>query len=228
MSEPKVARLCPFHEKLESGKRYAWCACGLSKTQPFCDGSHKSTDIEPLLFTYADATGPRSICACKRTATPPYCDGAHRRLMVADGDMEACFPAGVAVDDEHSAKVAITPGVPTLPVKDCPATIRYYADVLGFHKVFDDAAVGFEHTMYACMQRGELKVILDEHAAKDPSKQCVIAEVDNVDALFKELDARGAIISSPLTNRLWQARDFCIEDNNGHRISFTMPLKKDR
>ena len=27
--------------EVEAGKSYWWCACGRSKTQPICDGSHK-------------------------------------------------------------------------------------------------------------------------------------------------------------------------------------------
>ena len=29
--------------EVEKGKSYYWCACGKSKNQPFCDGSHKVT-----------------------------------------------------------------------------------------------------------------------------------------------------------------------------------------
>jgi len=32
----------PIDVKLEAGKTSAWCRCGLSKGQPFCDGSHKA------------------------------------------------------------------------------------------------------------------------------------------------------------------------------------------
>ncbi|MED6243151.1 hypothetical protein ATANTOWER_015713 [Ataeniobius toweri] len=43
----------PYRVKLSAGKRYAWCACGHSKKQPFCDGAHraKAPNISPLLFT---------------------------------------------------------------------------------------------------------------------------------------------------------------------------------
>jgi glutamate synthase domain-containing protein 2/rubrerythrin/CDGSH-type Zn-finger protein len=63
---------------LEPGEYY-WCACGESKSQPFCDGSHKSTAFHPLPFRI-DQKQQVKLCLCKRTGTPPYCDHTHRNL----------------------------------------------------------------------------------------------------------------------------------------------------
>jgi CDGSH-type Zn-finger protein len=41
MMKPVVAQKAPYSIDVKVGKKYAWCACGLSKNQPFCDGSHK-------------------------------------------------------------------------------------------------------------------------------------------------------------------------------------------
>ena len=42
MSEmPEIGGRRPIPVKVEAGKSYWWCACGRSKSQPFCDGSHK-------------------------------------------------------------------------------------------------------------------------------------------------------------------------------------------
>lgn len=79
MSDPIIAQKKPFIVELEEGKKYWWCACGRSKSQPFCDGSHKGTGIEPLGFE-ADKTGKRGLCGCKHSANPPYCDGTHSSL----------------------------------------------------------------------------------------------------------------------------------------------------
>ncbi len=57
-------------------KTYWWCACGRSKTQPFCDGSHKGTAFTPLRYR-ASESGPKWFCVCKRTQNPPFCDGSH-------------------------------------------------------------------------------------------------------------------------------------------------------
>ena len=38
---PKIAQKAPYPVEVEAGKSYFWCACGESKNQPFCDGSHR-------------------------------------------------------------------------------------------------------------------------------------------------------------------------------------------
>jgi len=40
MEKPKSPQKSPYKVKVEKGKIYSWCACGLSVKQPFCDGSH--------------------------------------------------------------------------------------------------------------------------------------------------------------------------------------------
>jgi CDGSH-type Zn-finger protein len=50
MSKPIIAAVSPKKVDLEIGKKYFYCACGKSVDQPFCDGSHKGTDITPVGF----------------------------------------------------------------------------------------------------------------------------------------------------------------------------------
>ncbi len=38
-------------------KTYLWCTCGMSKNQPFCDGSHSKTEFKPLKFTISEMQG---------------------------------------------------------------------------------------------------------------------------------------------------------------------------
>jgi CDGSH-type Zn-finger protein len=79
MSEPKIAQKSPYEVKLEQGKKYAWCACGHSSSQPFCDGSHQGTEFLPTLFT-ADESKTAYLCGCRRTGNKPFCDGTHTNL----------------------------------------------------------------------------------------------------------------------------------------------------
>ena len=79
MSTPEIADRKPAGVELEAGQGYHWCACGRSRNQPFCDGSHRETGFTPLRFE-AEASGRKFLCQCKRTGTPPYCDGSHKDL----------------------------------------------------------------------------------------------------------------------------------------------------
>jgi len=66
----------PYIVELEEGKTYYWCACGHSKTRPYCDGTHKSTATTPISFV-AEKTGPKALCGCGKSGNKPFCDGTH-------------------------------------------------------------------------------------------------------------------------------------------------------
>jgi len=78
MSKATIAAREPAVLTLEPGTYY-WCACGLSKKQPFCDGSHKGTGFEPVVFEI-EQQKKVALCQCKQTDTPPFCDGSHNQL----------------------------------------------------------------------------------------------------------------------------------------------------
>jgi len=77
MSKPVRASNTPFAVDVEEGKTYAWCACGQSGNQPFCDGSHSGTAFSPVKFT-ATASKKVFFCGCKQTGSQPMCDGSHK------------------------------------------------------------------------------------------------------------------------------------------------------
>lgn len=74
-----IARHKPYYCELKQGRTYLWCACGRSKNQPFCDGSHQGTGIKPVRHV-ARADEEVLFCGCKHSRTPPFCDGAHNNL----------------------------------------------------------------------------------------------------------------------------------------------------
>jgi len=78
MSEPVIAQTSPYVLKAEPGT-YFWCACGQSKNQPFCDGSHAGTEFTPVPYK-AKAAGVLYFCGCKQSAKQPFCDGTHNGL----------------------------------------------------------------------------------------------------------------------------------------------------
>lgn len=76
--EPVCAKKGPYPVELEPGDYY-WCACGRSKKQPFCDGSHAGTRFTPKKFTVSEK-GMFYLCGCKRSTDKPMCDGTHNKL----------------------------------------------------------------------------------------------------------------------------------------------------
>jgi CDGSH-type Zn-finger protein len=79
MAEPVIAAKSPMPVSVEEGKTYYWCSCGKSTKQPFCDGSHKGSEFQPVAYQ-ATATTQVWFCGCKHSAKAPLCDGAHKKL----------------------------------------------------------------------------------------------------------------------------------------------------
>ena len=79
MTSPIPAQKAPYAAEIEAGRKYFWCACGRSCNQPFCDGSHKGTGLEPVPYE-ATKAGTIWFCGCKSTGSKPLCDGTHKNL----------------------------------------------------------------------------------------------------------------------------------------------------
>ncbi|CAH1118316.1 unnamed protein product [Phaedon cochleariae] len=77
----------PFKLPVEAGKRYSWCSCGRSKSQPLCDGTHRIVQLKitqkPVKFM-VNKTEEYWLCNCKHTNNPPFCDGSHKSTVVQE------------------------------------------------------------------------------------------------------------------------------------------------
>ncbi len=107
MATPKIVDRKPKRIDLEPGK-HAWCSCGLSKTQPFCDGSHRKTAFKPVVFNIEEPQ-EAYLCMCKHTQSPPYCDGTHKSLPEEEEEEEE-----EADSKGNRTESASTPEEPTL------------------------------------------------------------------------------------------------------------------
>ncbi len=124
MSSPIAADNKPANVSLDEGKEYFWCACGRSKKQPFCDGSHRGTGLTPVRFV-AEAGGPATLCLCKGTRNRPFCDGSHVR-----------YEKGQTVEPPRGADDAMPEPVPTTEeptVAYIHELARHGLDLFGHH-----------------------------------------------------------------------------------------------
>ncbi|HLF47317.1 MAG TPA: CDGSH iron-sulfur domain-containing protein [Chitinophagaceae bacterium] len=82
MDLPKTAACFPQKIKVQPGKVYSWCTCGLSASQPFCDNTHRTIEGMPYrsIKVVFDKEEEIFFCQCKHTKTPPFCDDTHLAL----------------------------------------------------------------------------------------------------------------------------------------------------
>ncbi|HEB80204.1 MAG TPA: CDGSH iron-sulfur domain-containing protein [Rhodospirillales bacterium] len=79
MANPEKPRKEPYAVEVETGEEYYWCDCGLTASPPWCDGAHKGTPHEPIMFI-AKKTETVYLCGCAKSKNKPYCDGTHQEL----------------------------------------------------------------------------------------------------------------------------------------------------
>ncbi|GAB4146913.1 MAG: hypothetical protein Tsb0016_17560 [Sphingomonadales bacterium] len=103
MTEALIASYKPYLVTLaKKGRTYYWCACGRSAKQPFCDGAHKGTGIEPVTYVARQDQEEVLLCGCKQTRSAPVCDGSHNAL--AD-----TYAQATASERQATAHLPVTP-----------------------------------------------------------------------------------------------------------------------
>lgn len=78
MAKPEIPQKAPYVLEVKPG-RYAWCSCGLSTNQPYCDGAHKGTEFSPNIEV-VETTKTVAFCGCKHSKNGSYCDGSHSKI----------------------------------------------------------------------------------------------------------------------------------------------------
>jgi catechol 2,3-dioxygenase-like lactoylglutathione lyase family enzyme len=112
-----------------------------------------------------------------------------------------------------------------LAVRNLEASTRFYIDVLGFRRDFGDGSDG-----WSFLSRDAFKVMLGECPDEPPASELgdhsyfAYLTVEGVDALHRELSARGVETISPPGDEPWGMREFGIRTPDGHRIRFGEPI----
>jgi len=106
-----------------------------------------------------------------------------------------------------------------LAVRDLEISAHYYKNVLGFTEDPIDAEG------WAFLTRDNFRVMLGECSNERPASELgdhsYIAywNVDDVDGFYRDLVARGALVTSEPTDKPWGLREFGLRTPDGHRIT---------
>jgi predicted enzyme related to lactoylglutathione lyase len=105
-----------------------------------------------------------------------------------------------------------------LAVRDLKVSTRYYIDILGFSKDPIDAEG------WSFLTRDTFRVMLGECTDALPAGELgdhsyfAYWNVDDVDALYREVAGKGATVTSTPTDKPWGLREFGLTTPDGHRI----------
>ncbi len=110
----------------------------------------------------------------------------------------------------------------TFHVTDVEAALRYYTKVLGFFE-------RFRYGEYAGVEYGSVQIHLAGPGATNRravGQSGIYIFVDECDAYYAEITARGAKTQAPPTDQEYGMRDFIIEDPDGNLVGIGKKGKK--
>jgi catechol 2,3-dioxygenase-like lactoylglutathione lyase family enzyme len=108
--------------------------------------------------------------------------------------------------------------MPGLPLDDVPAGVAYYRDVLGF-------SVNYQQHDLGVMDRDGVRLLLIARTGRHTGIGSAYVYVENADALYAELRAKGANVEAEPVSRPWGLREFRVFDPEGNEITFGQPFE---
>lgn len=104
---------------------------------------------------------------------------------------------------------------PILNVSDFAASMAYYTEKLGFRKAWDWG----DPPSFGCVIRDGIEIFFCLNG-QGQSGTWMSISVDDANALYEEMKAKGAKIVMPPTDEPWGMREFHVEDPDGHTFRF--------
>jgi predicted enzyme related to lactoylglutathione lyase len=111
--------------------------------------------------------------------------------------------------------------VPILPADDLGAAKAFYVDGLGFDVTFELSEDGRNGLLG--LKRGTIELTIDSPMPGHGREACVSIHVDDVDAYFREWNAKVAVLRAPRDEE-WGARTFDLIDPSGNTIFVMGPV----
>lgn len=111
---------------------------------------------------------------------------------------------------------------PELPASNLSAALEHYQHNLGFR-----IAMQIPAGDYAIVERDDIAIHLFQDDSRSHSPVGIHIFTPDLDALYDELKANGALVSQAIERRPWGNRDFRVHDEFGNELKFTEPLSED-
>ena len=121
----------------------------------------------------------------------------------------------------------IKTAIPVIAVTDSWRAEAYYCGVLGFEKLFayrpDPSRAD---PCYLGVARDGVTLHLQSFKRERAGMTDSFLYVTDVDEVFTELSARGAVVQMPPTDQTWGTREVGIRDPDGNVLVFATPARK--
>lgn len=122
-----------------------------------------------------------------------------------------------------AAEVRLGRAAPMLFVRDVARAVRFYGDVFGLQKTFENG----DPVAFVIMKRDGAEVhltLVPDHAGAAENVMHLLVD-DGVDELYRRCQAAaGAQIVKPLRDAPWGLRTFVVADPDGNRIDIGQRL----
>ena len=114
---------------------------------------------------------------------------------------------------------------PVLSSEDISRDIEWYQEKLGFKNVYDSSAYQKGKVDYAVLGRDNLFIHLQFQFPNDMTSTDIKFEVENIEALYKELLDTGIITEKNINRKTsWNTSEACFFDLSGNRITFLQDI----
>jgi uncharacterized glyoxalase superfamily protein PhnB len=98
------------------------------------------------------------------------------------------------------------------------AAVAYYRDVLGFR-------INYQQPDLGVMDRDNITVLLIARTERHTGIGSAYIYIENADALYAELRAKGASVQGEPVSHPWGLRDFGVVDLERNQIRFGQPFE---
>jgi len=142
-----------------------------------------------------------------------------RMFQIRDPDGHTLW-FGQSYDKPHQPGLSpmMLRALPELPCDDVAAAVAYYRDVLGFR-------INYQQHDLGVMDRDKITLVLIARTERHTGIGSAYIYIEDADALYAELRAKGANLQSEPVSHPWGLRDFGVVDLERNRITFGQPFE---